>query len=122
MAALAKMVNETVQWLNGKRMGAPLGMDNDKSKEVALGTRLNELSLLATGSVAIAAAAFTGTVSFGADFALAKCVGSIKSDTGGLAVLATVSDCDAAGDCTVTLSTAPGGADIATVNVWADGR
>lgn len=122
MAQLDKLDNDTREWLDGKRMGGPLGADYEKNREVQLGTRLDELAKIRVGSVTIAGTDVTGTVAFGADFANAKCIGSISTDSDDTAVLAKVSNASAAGVCTVTLSTAPGADESCVVNVWADAR
>jgi hypothetical protein len=119
-AALSTLSKSALDWLNQQIAGGPLGPRYSLAQEVALGDRLNEISKVGVAQVSITGAA-TGTLSLGSDFAGAKCVGSIADLDGASVTLTTVSDADANGDVTVTLSGTAGGSDV-VVSIAYDAR
>lgn len=119
-AALALLPQSTLDWLNAKLAGGPLGPRYGKAEEVALGDRLNEIGKVGIASVTITGAA-TGRLSLGPDFAGAKCVATVSDDDGTGVTVVSCTDADSSGDATVTLSGTAGVNDV-VVSVAYDAR
>lgn len=121
MPGLDALTDDTINWLDGKKSGGPLGPNYDKNTEVKLGTRLNELSQIGIFQKECTGATSSFTLSLGSDYAGAKTVGSI-ADLGGTALTVTeVTDADADGNVSIELSGNPG-VNTVVVSVMADAR
>lgn len=123
MAQLPTLSSENLAFLNGARAGSPI-VPQYKATAVGLGTRLNEVAKVTTGTIVIGESNTSGTLALGTTFAGAKCVASIAAKSGGSSTgyVVSAADANASGGVVVTLNAAPGGGETTTVNVWADAR